>query len=73
MYRVLALGASTGGPAAIVKVLRALPRGFPVPVLFVLHIDEPFGAAFAEWLDNQTPHRVAYARDGESSTRSAVR
>jgi two-component system chemotaxis response regulator CheB len=63
---VLALGASTGGPAAIVKVLRALPRNFPVPALFVLHIDEPFGTAFAEWLDNQTPHRVAYARGGES-------
>jgi two-component system chemotaxis response regulator CheB len=64
-YRVLAFGASTGGPAAIVRVLRALPRGLPVPMLFVLHIDEPFGTAFAEWLDSQTPHRVAYARDRE--------
>jgi two-component system chemotaxis response regulator CheB len=60
---LVAIGASTGGPAAIVKVLRALPPGLRVPVLFVLHIDEPFAAAFAEWLDNQTPHRVAYARD----------
>jgi two-component system chemotaxis response regulator CheB len=65
-YSVLAIGASTGGPGAIVQVLRALPRGLPVPVLFVLHIDEPFGAAFAEWLDSQTPHRVSYARDRES-------
>jgi two-component system, chemotaxis family, protein-glutamate methylesterase/glutaminase len=65
-YGVLAIGASTGGPAAIVQVLRALPRGLPVPVLFVLHIDEPFGAAFAEWLDSQTPHRVSYARDREA-------
>ncbi len=63
---VVAIGASTGGPAAIVKVLRALPPGLRVPVLFVLHIDEPFAAAFAEWLDNQTPHRVAYARDRDS-------
>ncbi len=31
----------------------------------MLHIGEPFGVAFAEWLDGQTPHRVAYARDGE--------
>jgi two-component system, chemotaxis family, protein-glutamate methylesterase/glutaminase len=60
---IVALGASTGGPAAIVKVLRALPPGLRVPVFLVLHIDEPFGTAFAEWLDNQTPHRVAYARD----------
>ena len=64
-YGVLAIGASTGGPQAIVKVLRALPQGLDVPFLFVLHIDEPFGAAFAKWLDSQTPHRVAYARDGE--------
>jgi two-component system chemotaxis response regulator CheB len=64
-YSVVALGASTGGPAAIVQILRGLPRGLPVPIFFVLHIDEPFGAAFAEWLDNQTPHRVAYARDRE--------
>jgi len=64
-YRVVAIGASTGGPAAIVKILRALPRALPVPVLFVLHIDEPFGAAFAEWLENQTPHRVTYGRERE--------
>jgi two-component system chemotaxis response regulator CheB len=65
-YGVVAIGASTGGPAAIVKVLRALPPGLRVPVFFVLHIDEPFGAAFAEWLDSQTPHSVAYARGGET-------
>jgi two-component system chemotaxis response regulator CheB len=64
-YGVVAIGASTGGPAAIVKVLKALPPGLRVPVFFVLHIDEPFAAAFAEWLDHQTPHRVAYARDRE--------
>jgi two-component system chemotaxis response regulator CheB len=64
-YSVLAVGASTGGPAAIVKVLKALPPGLRVPVFFVLHIDEPFAAAFAGWLDHQTSHRVAYARDRE--------
>jgi two-component system chemotaxis response regulator CheB len=64
-YGVVAFGTSTGGPAAIVKVLRALPRGLRVPMLLVLHIDEPFSAAFAEWLDHQTPHRVAYARHGD--------
>jgi two-component system chemotaxis response regulator CheB len=65
-YGVLAIGASTGGPQAILQVLRALPRELYVPVLFVLHIDEPFGVAFAKWLDGQTPHRVSYARDRES-------
>jgi len=63
-YRVLAIGASTGGPAAIVDVLHALP-GVSIPILLVMHIDEPFSAAFAEWLDGQTRHHVSYARDGE--------
>lgn len=64
-YEVVAIGASTGGPGAILEILRALPIPFPVPVLLVLHIGDPFGAAFGEWLDGQTGIRVASARDGE--------
>jgi two-component system chemotaxis response regulator CheB len=64
--QVIAIGASTGGPGAIVEILHALPRAFPLPLLFVLHIAEPFAAAFADWLDGQTGHRVSYARDGEA-------
>jgi two-component system, chemotaxis family, protein-glutamate methylesterase/glutaminase len=63
--RVIALGASTGGPGALVDVLGALPAPLCVPVLVVLHINDTFAGAFADWLDAQTPHRVAYARDGE--------
>lgn len=66
---VLAIGASTGGPAAIVEVLRGLPAAFRLPILMVLHISEPFGLAFAEWLDGQTGRRVAYARDGDPVAR----
>ncbi len=62
---VVAIGASTGGPGAIVDVLRTMPPGIPTPILFVLHIGEPFGTAFADWLDGQSSHRVSYARDGE--------
>ncbi len=32
-YRLLALGASTGGPGALVEVLQALPVDFPLPIL----------------------------------------
>jgi two-component system chemotaxis response regulator CheB len=60
--RVAAIGASTGGPGALVDILRGIPAGFPLPLLIVLHINEPFGAAFADWLDGLTPHRVVYAR-----------
>jgi two-component system chemotaxis response regulator CheB len=63
-YDLVAIGASTGGPGAIVEILRGLPAAFRLPILFVLHINEPFGAAFAEWLDAQTGRRVAHAQDG---------
>jgi two-component system chemotaxis response regulator CheB len=63
-YDLVAIGASTGGPAAIVDILRSLPAEFQLPILLVLHINEPFGAAFADWLDGQTTRRVAYPVDG---------
>ena len=71
--RVVGIGASTGGPGAIVEILRDLPAAFPLPILFVLHIAPPFATAFAEWLDGQTPHAVAYARDGEPVANAARR
>jgi two-component system, chemotaxis family, protein-glutamate methylesterase/glutaminase len=64
-HSVIALGASTGGPGALVEVLRTIPVGLPVSMLVVLHIDEPFSSAFAEWLSHQTSHPVSYARGGE--------
>jgi len=73
MSRLIALGASTGGPGALVDVLGALPAPLRVPVLVVLHINETFAGAFADWLDAQTPHRVAYARDGEPLAGTAGR
>jgi len=64
-YSVAAIGASTGGPGAILDVLNGLPDSFSLPILFVLHISEPFGTAFADWLDGQTARRVSYAKEGE--------
>lgn len=64
--KIAAIGASTGGPGAIVEVIKAIPPGFIPPLAVVLHIGEPFGGALAEWLDGLTQHRVSYARDGET-------
>lgn len=69
----VAIGASTGGPGAIVDVLSAMPAPLRVPVLVVLHINEPFGTAFADWLDGQTSHRTAFAVDGEPLSGAAGR
>jgi len=63
--QVLGIGASTGGPGALLDILRCFAPPFPLPILVVLHLNEKFGSAFAEWLDGQSPLRVSYARDEE--------
>jgi two-component system chemotaxis response regulator CheB len=63
--RLVALGASTGGPGALLEILKGLPPEFPCPILIVLHLGQPFAGPFAEWLDGQSSFRVAFARDGE--------
>ena len=61
---LLAIGGSTGGPAAVVELLRALPATFPLPILLVLHIGPSFGFAFADWLGTMSKIPVVEARDG---------
>lgn len=69
--RLLAIGASTGGPGAVVEVLRGLPVDLGVPVLFVLHINPQFSHALAEWLDQQTPWPARFAVDREPVSAAA--
>jgi two-component system chemotaxis response regulator CheB len=71
--RVVAIGASTGGPGAIMQVLQGLPATFALPVLVVLHINDPFATAFADWLATQTSKQVAYAAGGEAISAAAGR
>lgn len=63
---VVAVGASTGGPAALATVLRGLPATTPVPILVVQHITPGFDAALATWLDETTPLPVHLAVDGQA-------
>ncbi|CAO3436364.1 chemotaxis protein CheB [Azospirillum endophyticum] len=49
-FRAVGLVASTGGPAALAKILKELPVGFPLPVFVVQHMGAPFMAGFANWL-----------------------
>jgi two-component system chemotaxis response regulator CheB len=62
--QVLAIGASTGGPEAVQRVLSALPADAP-PTLIVQHMPEGFTKAFAARLDRECPMRVREARPGD--------
>lgn len=48
---VIAIAASTGGPHALSRVLKPLPRDLPVPVVIVQHLSAGFVRGFAHWLD----------------------
>ncbi len=64
-YRLVALASSTGGPAALPKVLSTLPADFPVPLLIAQHMPANFTPAFAQRLDQQCAISVRHAEDGE--------
>jgi two-component system chemotaxis response regulator CheB len=62
---VVALGASTGGPQAIRRVLAAIPGDVPLGFVVAQHMPERFTAAFAERLGRKTPFRVQEAQEGD--------
>ncbi len=59
--RVLVVGSSTGGPAALARLLPLLPASLPVPVLVVQHMPPVFTQQFATRLDRLCPLRVVEA------------
>jgi two-component system chemotaxis response regulator CheB len=63
---VLAIAASTGGPAAIHRIFSELSVDFPLPILVVQHIALGFAQGMASWLSSVTPLKVKVAEDGES-------
>jgi two-component system chemotaxis response regulator CheB len=62
---VVAIGVSTGGPAALDVVLPALPGDFPLPVLVVQHMPELFTAQLAERLNGRCRLKVREAAEGD--------
>jgi two-component system chemotaxis response regulator CheB len=48
---ILAIGASTGGPQVVHRLLAALHSPFPAPILYVQHISRGFLSPFATWLE----------------------
>lgn len=64
-YNVVAFGGSTGGIGVIANILRALPTGFALPVLLVIHLADTQESTFGRWLDGHCRLKVAFALGGE--------
>ena len=63
--RIVALGASTGGPPVLRTILAALPKDFPAPVVIVQHMAAGFVRGFVEWLAQSSALPVHLATHGE--------
>lgn len=70
--RVVAVAASTGGPAALLALLQGLPPDFDVPIVIVQHIAESFVDGLAVWLAAETGRSVRVARHGDRLGRGDV-
>ncbi|WP_432697750.1 protein-glutamate methylesterase/protein-glutamine glutaminase [Marinobacterium sp. YM272] len=63
--RLVVIGTSTGGPAALQNILTKIPAGFPYPLLLVQHMPKTFTQVFAERLNQQCAIEVKEAVDGD--------
>jgi two-component system response regulator WspF len=69
---LVAVGASTGGPAALATVLGGLPPNLAAAVVVVQHVDERFAGSLASWLKGQVTLPVHVAEEGAAPARGEV-
>lgn len=69
---LILIGASTGGPIAVAKILSHLPKNFNAGIVIIQHVDQHFAPEFARWLSEKSSHRVSIAKDGSKITPGVI-
>ncbi len=64
---ILAIGASTGGPKAVMSIMKSLPAEFNAATFIVQHIAQGFTRGFAQWLGQESSIRIRLATDGDEA------
>lgn len=70
--RLVAIGTSTGGPAALHRILLDVRRDLSAPIVVVQHMSHGFVRGLAEWLRTNAGLKVSLASDGEALLNGAV-
>jgi two-component system chemotaxis response regulator CheB len=63
---LIAIGASTGGPPAVLEILKGLVPNQCVPIIITVHISKGFVSGMATWFADSCPFRVKVAENGET-------
>ena len=63
--KIMAVGASTGGPLALQELLTSLPKAFPLPIVCVQHISLGFLPGLIDWLAEDCQLAIQIAPIGE--------
>lgn len=63
--KLVAIGASTGGPPVLQTILSRLPKDFSVPILIVQHIATGFLPGLAEWLGQASRFPIRVPAHGD--------
>ncbi|MFW6385348.1 MAG: protein-glutamate methylesterase/protein-glutamine glutaminase [Halodesulfurarchaeum sp.] len=61
----LVIGASTGGPKVVERIVSSLPPGADFRILIVQHMPDQFTARFANRLDRESEYDIREAADGD--------
>lgn len=69
---LIVIGASSGGPRALKKILAALPNNFSVPIIIVQHVDESFTPELVTWLSSVTNLKIKLAEKYETIKKGNV-
>lgn len=70
--KIVAIGASSGGPYALRSFLPQIPRGFGAGIVVVQHMPESFTTMLAHWLDEICEVKVKEAANGDIVTAGSV-
>ncbi|WP_331774793.1 CheB methylesterase domain-containing protein [Sulfurospirillum sp. 1612] len=62
--KLILIGASTGGPGQIEKIIKSLRPDFDAAMIIAQHMQEAYVSSFMDYLNNNTSIEILQARDG---------
>lgn len=71
-FKIVAIGASTGGPPVLEKIIKEIKEPFPVPILIVQHISQGFTESMVQWLIETTGKNIKIGKNNEKPTSNTI-